>query len=179
MYGNTSVGVVRADIIPSTAIRIDMTTNVYGRRRASRTIHMLLCNCIHRTIARSSRILMTRNRLRLCVRSSQGRPCTPSMPSNRLRGEGASRVGVEPRIRDVNQAPAIGKSVATEKDGWRELSMANNLGAIPLRQFGRHQVRISALGFGGHHLGDAPDERTAVQQVRDAVDGGITFFDNC
>ena len=51
--------------------------------------------------------------------------------------------------------------------------------AIPLRQFGRYKVRISALGFGGHHLGDAPDERTAVRLVRQAVDGGITFFDNC
>jgi len=51
--------------------------------------------------------------------------------------------------------------------------------AIPLRQFGRHEVKISALGFGGHHLGDAPDEGTAVRLVRQAVDGGITFFDNC
>jgi aryl-alcohol dehydrogenase-like predicted oxidoreductase len=51
--------------------------------------------------------------------------------------------------------------------------------AIPLRQFGRHTVRISALGFGGHHLGNAPDERTAVRLVREAVDGGVTFFDNC
>jgi aryl-alcohol dehydrogenase-like predicted oxidoreductase len=50
--------------------------------------------------------------------------------------------------------------------------------AIPLRQFGRHKVKISALGFGGHHLGDAPDESTAVRLVRQAVDGGITFFDN-
>src|SRR5713226_9924037 len=54
-----------------------------------------------------------------------------------------------------------------------------NGGAIPLRQFGRHEVKISALGFGGHHLGDAPDEGTAVRLVRQAVDGGITFFDNC
>ena len=51
--------------------------------------------------------------------------------------------------------------------------------AIPLRQFGRHKVKISAVGFGGHHLGDAPDEPTAVRLVRQAVDGGITFFDNC
>lgn len=51
--------------------------------------------------------------------------------------------------------------------------------AIPTRKFGRHDVQISALGFGGHHLGDAPDEETAVRMVRDAVEGGITFFDNC
>jgi aryl-alcohol dehydrogenase-like predicted oxidoreductase len=52
--------------------------------------------------------------------------------------------------------------------------------SIPTRPFGPHaDVRISALGFGGHHLGDAPDQATAVRMVRDAVDGGVTFFDNC
>jgi hypothetical protein len=55
----------------------------------------------------------------------------------------------------------------------------SNGGAIPLRQFGGNEVKISALGFVGHHLGDAPDEGTAVRLVRQAVDGGITFFDNC
>ena len=51
--------------------------------------------------------------------------------------------------------------------------------AIPLRQFGNKSARISALGMGGHDLGDAPDEPTAVRMVQAAVDGGITFFDNC
>jgi aryl-alcohol dehydrogenase-like predicted oxidoreductase len=51
---------------------------------------------------------------------------------------------------------------------------------IPTRPFGRHaDVRVSALGFGGHHLGDATDEATAVRLVHEAVDGGVTFFDNC
>ncbi len=50
---------------------------------------------------------------------------------------------------------------------------------IPTRRFGRTDVSISALGFGGHHLGDAEDQETAVRLVRGAVDGGITFFDNC
>src|SRR5579871_2397517 len=54
-----------------------------------------------------------------------------------------------------------------------------NSDGIPLRQFGRHDVKISAIGYGGHHLGDAPDQSTAVRLVRQAVDGGITFFDNC
>ncbi len=52
-------------------------------------------------------------------------------------------------------------------------------GTIPLRKFGRADAQISALGFGGHHLGDAPDEKTAVEIVHQAVDGGITFYDNC
>jgi uncharacterized protein len=50
---------------------------------------------------------------------------------------------------------------------------------IPLRPFGRHDVKVSALAFGGHHLGEAEDETTAARLVREAVDGGITFFDNC
>jgi aryl-alcohol dehydrogenase-like predicted oxidoreductase len=50
---------------------------------------------------------------------------------------------------------------------------------IPLRKFGRADAQVSALGFGGHHLGEAPDEKTAVEMVHQAVDGGITFFDNC
>ena len=50
---------------------------------------------------------------------------------------------------------------------------------IPTRPFGRSGVMVSALGFGGHHLGDAENEETAVRMVREAVHGGITFFDNC
>jgi predicted aldo/keto reductase-like oxidoreductase len=47
---------------------------------------------------------------------------------------------------------------------------------IPLRQFGNTDANISALGMGGHHLGDAPDEATAMRMVHEAVDGGITFL---
>jgi predicted aldo/keto reductase-like oxidoreductase len=50
---------------------------------------------------------------------------------------------------------------------------------IPMRPFGRHDQQVSALGFGGHHLGDAQDEQTAIRMVQEAVDSGITFFDNC
>jgi uncharacterized protein len=50
---------------------------------------------------------------------------------------------------------------------------------IPTRPFGRSGVPVSALGFGGHHIGDAPDEDTAIRLVHEAVDGGVTFFDNC
>jgi aryl-alcohol dehydrogenase-like predicted oxidoreductase len=54
------------------------------------------------------------------------------------------------------------------------------LGAIPLRSFGSHDdVKVSALGMGGHHLGDAQDEKTAIRLVQEAVNGGVTFFDNC
>jgi predicted aldo/keto reductase-like oxidoreductase len=53
------------------------------------------------------------------------------------------------------------------------------MASIPLRNFGNSADKISALGLGGHHLGDAKDEATAIQIVHEAIEGGITFFDNC
>jgi aryl-alcohol dehydrogenase-like predicted oxidoreductase len=52
-------------------------------------------------------------------------------------------------------------------------------GQIPLKRFGKTDVQLSALGLGGHHLGSAKDEKTAIEIVHRAVDGGVTFFDNC
>src|SRR5450755_1407995 len=40
MFGKMSVCIVTIDKMPSTAIKSATTTKVYGRRRASRTIHM-------------------------------------------------------------------------------------------------------------------------------------------
>jgi uncharacterized protein len=51
--------------------------------------------------------------------------------------------------------------------------------SIPRRAFGQTDVLISALGFGGHHLGDAEDQSTATRLIHEAIDGGVNFFDNC
>jgi uncharacterized protein len=50
---------------------------------------------------------------------------------------------------------------------------------IPRRPLGRTGAQISAIGVGGHHLGDIPSLGEAVQLIHEALDGGITFFDNC
>jgi aryl-alcohol dehydrogenase-like predicted oxidoreductase len=50
--------------------------------------------------------------------------------------------------------------------------------SIPLREFGKTGVQISALGLGGHHRGGAKDEKTAIEIAHRALDGGVTFFDN-
>lgn len=49
---------------------------------------------------------------------------------------------------------------------------------IPLRSFGRHPERVSALGLGGFHVGKLATEREAIRLVHTAIDGGITFLDN-
>jgi predicted aldo/keto reductase-like oxidoreductase len=53
------------------------------------------------------------------------------------------------------------------------------MASIPQRQFANSGTSVSILGLGGHHLGDATDLKTARQIVDRAIDGGVTFFDNC
>jgi uncharacterized protein len=53
------------------------------------------------------------------------------------------------------------------------------LNEIPKRPLGRTNAQISALGVGGHHLGDFNNVDEAIQLVHEALDAGITFFDNC
>jgi aryl-alcohol dehydrogenase-like predicted oxidoreductase len=48
-----------------------------------------------------------------------------------------------------------------------------------MRPFGKTKVQVSALGLGGHHLGEAASVEVAIRIVHAAIDGGVTFFDNC
>jgi uncharacterized protein len=57
--------------------------------------------------------------------------------------------------------------------------MPSDTNAVPMRDFGRSGVKISAIACGGHHLGDPEDQKISQQIVDEAIDGGITFFDNC
>jgi aryl-alcohol dehydrogenase-like predicted oxidoreductase len=52
-------------------------------------------------------------------------------------------------------------------------------GEIPKRPLGRTGVKVSALGLGGHHLGELKTVEGAIRLVHEAVDAGITFYDNC
>jgi aryl-alcohol dehydrogenase-like predicted oxidoreductase len=47
------------------------------------------------------------------------------------------------------------------------------------RPLGRTGETVSAVGLGGFHLADQISERLAVGIVREAVDQGVTFMDNC
>jgi aryl-alcohol dehydrogenase-like predicted oxidoreductase len=47
------------------------------------------------------------------------------------------------------------------------------------RTLGKTGERVSAIGLGGAHLTRAGDAAEATRIVRTAVDGGITFLDNC
>ena len=69
--------------------------------------------------------------------------------------------------------PSAGKRAVDAGD-----SKASN-GAIPRRALGKTGVKVSALGMGGHHLGEPKSVNDAIELVHKAIDGGIDFFDNC
>jgi aryl-alcohol dehydrogenase-like predicted oxidoreductase len=50
--------------------------------------------------------------------------------------------------------------------------------AVPQRTLGTTGATVSILGLGGYHMG-VPSEEEGVRIVRTAIDGGITFLDNC
>jgi uncharacterized protein len=49
---------------------------------------------------------------------------------------------------------------------------------IPKRPLGRTGLEVSAMGIGGYHLGSADSDAEAIQIVDEALDAGVTFFDN-
>src|SRR5438105_2730540 len=56
---------------------------------------------------------------------------------------------------------------------------ASGSGEIPMRLLGRTGVKVSALGVGGHQLGEFVLVDNAIRLVHEAIDAGLTFFDNC
>jgi len=47
-----------------------------------------------------------------------------------------------------------------------------------MRVLGRTGARVSIMGIGGWHVGAIKDEKEAMRVVHEAVDEGVTFFDN-
>jgi len=58
--------------------------------------------------------------------------------------------------------------------------MADRTSTLPIdrRTFGRHPDKVSIVGLGGYHLGDAKTVTEAVRIVHAAIDAGINFLDN-
>ena len=59
------------------------------------------------------------------------------------------------------------------------LSLAAAQGEVPRRALGRTGEKVSAIGIGGFHLGQAKSDAEATRIVRTAVDHGVNFMDNC
>lgn len=78
--------------------------------------------------------------------------------------------------REFLQAAAT--TLAAAGFGAQALAMQESGGSgIPTRAFGRHQERVPIVGLGGYHIG-LPPEDEAIRIMHEAIDEGMTFFDN-
>ncbi|MFO7904446.1 MAG: aldo/keto reductase [Pirellulaceae bacterium] len=69
-------------------------------------------------------------------------------------------------------------SLAATGFGRDALSMqGDSPTGIPTRPLGRFEERIPIVGLGGYHIG-VPDESEAIRIMHEAIDEGMTFFDN-
>ena len=65
-------------------------------------------------------------------------------------------------------SPMMGAEMRTEKEG------------MIYRALGNTGERVSAIGLGGYHIGrPALAEKEAIQLIRQGIDRGVTFLDNC
>jgi aryl-alcohol dehydrogenase-like predicted oxidoreductase len=83
-----------------------------------------------------------------------------------------------------NQSPAESeraKNVAAPAASPAPSSASAVAEPIPKRKLGSTGVLVSMLGLGGAHIGkkDKLSDAESIKLMRDAIEGGITFFDNC
>ena len=76
----------------------------------------------------------------------------------------------------VSRSPEKVSSSSAASEG--QASPAWGGGEMIYRKLGSTGAQVSAIGVGGHHLGDVPTLDEAVQLVHEAVDAGVNFFDN-
>ena len=74
---------------------------------------------------------------------------------------------------------ASGAQVAGEAVLAQAVRLTGGTGDMLYRSLGRTGAQVSALGVGGHHLGDFQSVDEAIRMVHEAIDAGVTFFDNC
>jgi aryl-alcohol dehydrogenase-like predicted oxidoreductase len=79
----------------------------------------------------------------------------------------------EPAAKTAPPAPVPAPAAANSADAKTEASFKRKLGSTG--------ELVSMLGLGGAHIGkkDKLSDDEAIKLMRDAIEGGITFFDNC
>src|SRR5882762_10184467 len=87
---------------------------------------------------------------------------------------GATMAGVASGISSAGEAVS-----SSAESAGKAVPPAASKGAMLYRSLGRTGAQVSAIGVGGHHLGDFQSVDEAIRLVHEAVDAGVTFFDNC
>ncbi|WP_347244069.1 aldo/keto reductase [Thermogutta sp.] len=59
------------------------------------------------------------------------------------------------------------------------LAQESSPAGLPTRPLGKTGERVSIIGLGGWDIGAIRDEKEAIAIMHEAIDNGLTFFDNC
>jgi aryl-alcohol dehydrogenase-like predicted oxidoreductase len=93
-----------------------------------------------------------------------------------------NRAGTEgPDRREfLGQTGLAGAAVLTGAVAWPAPVELSDAGPdrIPKKRFGTTREKVSIVGIGGYTLGQAPSYEEAERIVHEAIDAGVTFFDN-
>lgn len=80
----------------------------------------------------------------------------------------------------VKTAGTVASAAAAAQLVGAEMQAEAANGGMIYRTLGRTGERVSAIGLGGYHIGRASiPEQDAIRLIRQAIDSGITFLDNC
>src|SRR6185437_1813104 len=87
----------------------------------------------------------------------------------------------------LKSATAVGVTAATGVGLGQSVSPSKSSSATTrpespdmiYRELGKTGERVSAIGLGGYHIGHQSDANESIHIIRQAIDRGITFMDNC
>ncbi len=92
--------------------------------------------------------------------------------------EGVVLQGAHPN--EMNGAPPTKSSAVEPRVAAASPSAKPKpLSDLTRRPLGKTGAMVSMIGLGGFHIGKPKDEKVGIRLVRDAVDAGINFLDNC
>jgi uncharacterized protein len=61
----------------------------------------------------------------------------------------------------------------------KDVLRAESRNGIPYRRLGHTGEKVSVVGLGGYHLGKQADPQESIRIIRNGLDEGINFLDNC
>jgi uncharacterized protein len=76
-------------------------------------------------------------------------------------------------------AQSVAQASGVAQGAAGTLTRRSEVPGMIYRELGKTGERVSAIGFGGYHLGKSTDAEASTRLVRQAIDAGITFMDNC
>jgi predicted aldo/keto reductase-like oxidoreductase len=97
--------------------------------------------------------------------------------SKASKGTPAAKLAAVTRREFINCAAVGGLAVSVMGSAsWAEEKAATGM---IYRTLGSTGQKVSAIGLGGFHIGNPVLESESLKIIRSAIDGGITFMDNC